>query len=1025
MTEEIIVQNMILRDGQSQHERMPEALDVHFVDVEERSSEDLLRFTTKFARFVNYYRNRPDLVDGDWASFWPEDESKIEELVANRRGNTPAHLALFLSFLELYDQPKAIINRLTARHLDFQFRDILRLKPRDPVPDHVHLIAQLKKNASPILIEPAHQFSAGKDAAGVDLIYVPTRETVVGQSAVESVRSVFFDKTAHGSVYFAPIANSADGLGGELDEADPKWSGFGHVDLPHAVVGFALASPVLRMQEGNREVTVELQLTADASSDLHEDALHDAFNVLVTGEKGWIGPIQVGKASLSDLKVLSLTFTISADEKPVVDYSAERHGDQYRSDAPIVQVLLRHDAPNIGYNSLSRVSLKSVNITVVVKDVTTLRLENDEGTLDSTKAFRPFGSQPKKGFRFMVGCTEALSKRLSNLTLRLAWNDVPDFETHYGLYSETVASQSHFTAGVAFQDGGSWIQQSPGVRLFGEPPDSSDGVFDFTSSPDSVTIRLTDVKNVLALQQVEAQWADHMANTIVQGKTVFSSEVPVSEPSAEFVTFSLETDFLHEDYRKETVSNLMQYAKSTVGDPDLGPTILNEPYTPTAQKITLDYTASTGAVQIESTSLEEFAKDDVHFYHISYFGQMREHAFQRSQFDFLVDKRVSLVSRLEHEGEVLLGFRDLKAGDSVSVLFQMAEGSADPDAARQSVEWFVLCDNYWKRLSSSEVVLDTTNQLLTSGVITFVVPKQATTINTLLPADRLWIKGAVTSNVTAVSQFIDIVSNAFEVKFVDQGNDSSHLVTSLPNRSITKLKKPISAVKSIKQPYASFGGMPAESDENFHTRTAERLRHKNRGVSSWDYERIILNAFPRVHKVKCIPHAKPGSWFAPGNVLIIVVPDLRNQNAVDPLQPKVDSDTTSKIKQHLRERVGMGVNIEVENPSYQQIKLDFKVQFKNGYEFNFYSEQIKGELTRLLSPWAYDTDRDITFGGNVYKSMILDHVEELEYVEYVTDFKMFSQVGDTHGDTDLSVMRPDAPDTILVSARSHTVNEAA
>ena len=59
---------------------------------------------------------------------------------------------------------------------------------------------------------------------------------------------------------FAPIADSADGLGAPLPPGEPRWHAFGHPLLPRAEIGFAVAAPVLRMREGRRRVTLTLGL---------------------------------------------------------------------------------------------------------------------------------------------------------------------------------------------------------------------------------------------------------------------------------------------------------------------------------------------------------------------------------------------------------------------------------------------------------------------------------------------------------------------------------------------------------------------------------------------------------------------------------------------------------------------------------------------------------------------------------------------------------------------------------------------
>ena len=821
---------------------------------------------------------------------------------------------------------------------------------------------------------------------------------------------------------YAPIANSADGLGGKLAGAEPKWYGFGYPRLPQAEIGFALAAPVLRMREGLRTVTVTLALGAVDHAAVHAGSLKDAFDVFITGEKSWLGPYTVSP-SITAGNVLTFTFTVPESEKAVIDYNAAIHGYAYVAQAPVIQVLLKEGSA-IGYNELRDVALLNAAVSVDVSNVTSLSLESDNGTLDPKKAFLPFGPQPAKGSRFLVGYSEALAKKLSEVKISVTWKGAPaNFATYYSDYKVAGISNDYFTAAVSFNDGGSWHYAQTGVKLFESASAAAGHTFSFVPAHASVASGITAGMQVYALNNAGSRWAMNAAGAYLLRRPVFApykTAAPESRPG--FITFSLERNFLHAAFRKKYVQKVMQYSKEGSGTP----VILNEPYTPAVQGISLSYKAHSATVNIGSASVmsDDFSNPDLQFFHISYFGQMREHRYQRQQFRFLTDKSVSLLPAYDNEGELLVGFDGLQPGDSVSVLFQVAEGSADPELKQEQVNWSVLCDNYWRPLARNEMVLDTTNQLLASGIITFVIPREATTANTVLPTGCIWLKAAVAQNVTAVCQLIDVAANAVEARFIDQGNDPDHLRTALEKGSIIRLRSGLSAVKSVKQPYASFGGRAVESDAAFHTRVSERLRHKNRCITPWDYERLILAGFPRVHKVKCIPHATPECWLAPGNVLIVVIPDLRNKNGVDPLQPKVDADTISRITAHVQKRAGMQVTVRVKNPRYQKVMLDFKVRFRAGCEFNYYCDELNRAMIRFLSPWAYEADRDITFGGRVYRSVLLDFVEELEYVDYVTDFKMYSFTGTTMSTIDRGETQPDTPDAILVSAEKHTIHEA-
>lgn len=1032
MTEKDIIQNIIFQLGQSQDERTPKELEIHFADVDERTPEELLLFTKKIAEFVNYYQNNIAESSGDWTTFFPYDKTTVRRLLESEDANISPHLALFLTFLELYKKPQEVINRITARHLDFYYKDVLRLQQKSAVPDKTHVLLELKKNAAPISILPEHLFSAGKDQTGVELIYAPTTETVINTSKVDSLRSIFLDNDGHGTVRYAPIANSSDGLGGELAGNEPKWSGFGYKELPPAEIGFAIASPVLRMKEGTRTVTVTLNLNNVEPTKLNNISLAGAFEAFITGEKNWLGPYSLSPTLSADNE-LKFSFTIPESEKAIIDYDATIHGYYYTAQAPIIQVLLKTGNFNIGYNDFRNVTVQKAVITLDVLNITSLNLENDDGVLNPKKAFMPFGSQPTKDSQFMIGCAEALSKKLSEVKIKVKWKSAPpDFSTHYSGYGVAV-NNNYFTANVSFKDSGGWEKNSS-EKLFEPRNELSEHTFTFSKdSPSSTSSSITEGMRVSALNTAGSYWATQAASKYVRAKPILIpflvltseglgfSQVSELEIRKGFITFSLEQDFSHSTYQQKYVENVMKYSKEGSGEP----VILKEPYTPTIQSISLSYKAHSDEVNIEyieSTALDDFANPDIQFFHITYFGQMREHGYQRQQFSFLTNKNVALLPEYNNIGELLIGFSNLNPGASVSLLFQVAEGSANPDLDQQDISWFVLCDNYWKQLNRSEVVLDTTNQLLTSGIIKFVIPVEATTSNSILPSDCVWLKAALAKDVTSVCQLIEVAANAVEVQFKDNGNDSNHLLVALEKGKITKLKNGLSAIKSVKQPYASFGGRAVETDNNFYTRVSERLRHKNRCITAWDYERIVLEAFPKVHKVKCIPHATENSWLAPGNVLLVVIPDLKNRNAIDPLQPKVDADTISRITSYVQERNGMQVKATVKNPRYQKMQVDCNVRFYSNYEFNYYSTVLKQELIWFLSPWAYEANRDIAFGGKVYKSVILDFVEDLNYVDYVTDFKMYSYIGETNNRIDINEVQPETPDTILVSDRTHIIN---
>jgi hypothetical protein len=1007
MAEKNIIETMTSRPGQSQDDRSPPELDPHFVDVDERSAADLLSQARKLASKMRFYRDNPDDGAEGWDGFFPEGDDQA--LLAREDGKVPPHLGLFAAFLHLYRYPQQAINTITGRHLDFQFRDVLRFKPKQAQPDRAHLLLELKKGVSPLAITPEMAFLAGKDGSGAELLYRPVRETVVGHGKVEALHSVFHDTAG---IYFAPIANSSDGLGDTLDAALPKWRAFGSADLPPAHIGFALSAPVLRMQEGVRTVTVVLGLIDRNLSEVTLNAFGAAFEANITSPDSWRKFTDLTASQHVD--GLALSFTIPAASPPVVDYDPGIHGHAFATQAPVLQLLLKPEA-SLRYDDLKHLAVISAQITVKVDGLRKLALENDDGSLNPKKAFLPFGAQPVKGARFMIGCDEALSNHLLQLKISLTWQGAPDdLSDRYAGYENCGNLRDGIGAYLIYQDSSgktSAVKQSllackntgvsvldPGVT----PADSGK-----TPAP---------VSRLFALRFAGSGLARKLAHRIALAQPIHQRDIDVPPPGARsgYITIALIDDFLHGDYRKETIANALRGTSGLV---------LNEPYTPKVQSISLYYEAQSEKVSISGNDPDCFTTSGVQFFHVGCFGQRREHAYLRSQTDPNLDRSVPLLPDYPNEGEFLIGFSGAGAGDSLSVLIQVADGSADPDLEPQKVEWSVLCNNYWRALTPQELALDTSNNLRACGIVSIRLPQETSTEHTWMPTGRVWLRAGIKKNSAAACQLLSVAANAVEVRFADQCNDPGHLSAPLAAGSIARLKTPRAEVKSVSQPYASFGGNPQETDGMLTRRAAERLRHRHRCITAWDYERMLLEAFPSVHKVKCIPHSSEDSWLAPGHVMLVVVPDLRNQNAVDQLQPRVDIDTLVRMQDYAQQHAGMQVKIKVGNPHYQSVRLDFKVRFHNGYPFNHYRQELEQALIRALTPWAYDKSREIEFGGRIYRSVLLDFVEELPYVDFVSDFSMGLAGSGGVALHDVAEISADTPDTILVSNFTHVITE--
>ncbi len=1035
---------LLKRDGQTQPHRMPQWLTPERVPVDSRTTEDLWIYVQKIAGEMNFFDTSTNEANGTWNEFFDLPLAEIKKLEASHA--VPPHLALLYSFLKLYKEPQQLLNNFTKRHLDFYYNEVLRMKKNPPVADKTHVVFELKKNAGNTLLKTDTKLLAGKDDTKKELNYSLTHDIIVNASKVAGLRSVFVDPANKNFIHYAPVANSKDGIGEPPDPLNLKWIAFGHKGLPLASVGFCLASDVLLIKEGSRKVSVTLELQnvpVEAETNSHVSGL---FKISITGEKGWIGPKTV--TPVFDVKnnntaTASFNFSLTNEEPPVVNYDPALHGFDYAANSPLLQILINNEKGNFGYEQLKDVIITAVTVDVDVSGMKNLQLENDAGTLNAKKPFFPFGNAPETGANFYVGCDEAFTKRLKIFSVIIDWKNIPDDKLNdYYIGYPGNNNNNTFTATASFKDGASW-NGFESKQIF----DSANALNTVTLSfnnpsfgikippfafpfPEFKPVRIAGVtfgqslnKSIKLLQP--AVFPAFQLSKNFQFDLALKILSYFSAARKGFLSLRLNRSFLFREYRELNTKNILLFSKGPRNDENgnpVQPVLLKEPFAPEVQSLTFSYTATTGKISLTDSSIHDYVNSEVRFYHATVFGQLREHAYQRTHAGFLQSTSLRLLPQYADEGEFNIGLTGLKAEDSVCILFQVAEGSANPDKPAVDVTWHVLCNNYWKKLGPEDFIFDTTNQLLTSGVIKLVIPKEATTENTLLPPGFLWLKASIAKDSDAVCLLTDVQSNAAITEFKNNDNDPMHLSRPLQAGKINKLKEPVGSIKTVSQPYASFGGQMQEDDNAYYIRVSERLRHKERSISIWDNERLILQHFPAIHKVKCIPHASGTSFYEPGHTLTVVVPDLSNQNAVNILQPKADKNTLDKIYDFLHAHSTAWAVHHVINPKYEPVKISVRIKLKTGYEFNYYEKKIDEELQQFLSPWISDKEKDIQFGGKVTKSMIVQFLENLEYVDFLTDLKLFQSLnGGISFGSDTDVAEVSNPAAILVSHYRHEI----
>ncbi|MGS2739388.1 baseplate J/gp47 family protein [Sinomicrobium sp. M5D2P17] len=1022
---------ILKRDGTGQGQRYTDALDPDYYRLQDLDIADWMLFAYKFAEHINYFG--PDnKVSGNWQNFFahfgmdkeevsvdmPTKFNKVKEdihnglkTLENEHSLTP-HLTLFLCFLKLLELSKQRFNQLTKRHLDFYYREVLKIDKLPPTPDKVYILFELAKNLSEEKIPEAAGLDGGKDNSGKKRVYTTTDELVANKAVITSLKNVYRDNTV---IKHSPIANSHDGQGAGFPEDRVQWYPFGHSytgdeaigkglhELQDAPLGFAVASPILELAEGERTVTIDITFN-ESVPHVTGDELNDGLQFYFSGEKAWIGPASPDEnISGTDGNTLTCTIILDKDIDAVIAYDQKALKENFRTSLPLVKAVCRTGTENgYGlYKKLAGKTIKNISIGIGVKGIKNLSIENDHGAMNPEKPFYPFTTRPVKGSAFTIHYPEIFKKCWEEIDINITWKNTPDsFRTLYYAYREDdkyKSSQHKYKSGIFDNYQAATRKKERVNNIFTTP----------SFNEDNLIVEGNDHFKAIVLISNKEEWEsadtpDGMVTLFTDKSGVFETDLTVNNPSPPYapgkngpLRLSLQQPFLHEMFPRI-------YAIALASDDD-NVLIPNEPYTPFADSISVDYTASA-------------ENGDIDVFHIHPFGQCET-----------PEKKTLLPVYCNHGGEFYIGLEHLVPGQQLSVFFQLLEGSENPEKesfkGNQKVEWSVLSHDQWIPMDDNYIIHNGIDNFLRSGIVRFSIPREATDNNTRLPEGLYWLRAKLYKDFDVVCKAIGIHTQAVKAVFENRDNELSHLGDGLPAGTISKPVERLSSIKSVTQPYNSFGGISPENDRNYYRRVSERLRHKNRAQTLWDCEHMLLEQFPEVYKSKCLNHTRYCSkknqmyYQSPGHVTLVVIPDIVNKNVFDIYEPRVSTTLLNEMEEYINRYNSMHVTTAIVNPEYETVKVELKVKFHTRFDENFYKKQLNEDITRLLSPWAFDRNRGIEFGTSLHKSVLVNYIEKLNYVDYLQDVFMFK-----NGDIQKNSVAPSSPAAILVSAREHKVD---
>ncbi|MEK6686526.1 MAG: baseplate J/gp47 family protein [Pseudomonadota bacterium] len=1001
------------------------------------------------------------------------------------KNHDPA-VGLLLAFLQLFQKLQNKMNRFTLNYVDFYYDQVLKVQVRGFTPDHVYLVIALNKKDRKVLIPKGTEFLAGQDENKQDIVYTATEDVLINDATVSSVHTLFFKRDSLNSPennlwesvvlndqsdalerQFAtgcwlnnvPVLTDTDVIGQDNIQAYPLFGspkkGEETVLVKHARIGFALASKALLLQEGRRTVCIRMKyadvLLDDKKITLEQwikkiavamqpfgngDAIiahiqeqqaffkvfRDIFIISLSTEDGWLEipeylPSYSGIDQQQEENSLAITFFLPENFPPIIPYNRNIHGDGYETQLPVARFTLNPRSYLYPYGILSKLEVAWIRIDVAVEGCRTIQLHNNIGQLSPLAPFTPFGPIPEVGSYLVVGCTEAAAKQLSDFNVEIRWGGLPagigGFKTYYQGYEE--CDNNDFQISTAVLTDGKWVPENTKAAVLSPL---------FQIKPDLDAGNELSDHSKLSCGSVISYW-DPLDYRSLAAELSYT-------PSANkgFFKFTLVAPiqaFGHRDYPAILAEVLTFNAKQKHAR--FLKKVPNPPYTPVITSIAVNYKASSNIVMgnEEINCISSMQEKLIHLHPLGWEDSI-----------FGIDQSNFLLPQYPYSGNLFIGLNGLINGGVITLYFYLRENSLPVEKAHlEELQWFYLSNNQWVPLNKKEIISDSSQGFMKSGIITLNIPMGITQENTILPDGLSWLRVSADDDLEKFCSLYSVYTQAVSARRYSDKNQAPSNLISLSAGTISRTRKSISGIGSIRQVQQSFGGSLTEDRNHLRARTSERLKHKKRALLSADYELLILEQFPQIYKVKCFPNMTPDfvteQRFRPGHILIVALPYLA-QDEVNTQRPLLSGHLVNEVKDFISRLTPPSVTIHVNNPVYEVIQVRCTVKLKNSLSAGMYLNRLNQAISDFLSPWNETIGYTRHFGWIISKHDIESYIQNLDYVDRVTNFSilriapigegrfnLFDSADKQSADSEFRDIAPKYPWSIVVPIKQHFI----
>ncbi|HEU4554852.1 MAG TPA: hypothetical protein VFS25_18530 [Chitinophaga sp.] len=976
------------------------------------------------------------------------------------------HIGLLLAFTELYKHLQYQLNKLPGRHLDFYFRQVLGIQTLPAVPDRVHIFVEPVPVARTFTVDKGQVLLAATPARKEPLPYVLQDAIKVHNIKIMALYSLYVSnylqisaptlqqqdiREAQPYLSIHPVIPAADYekestvikpwlLLGE-DQHDLPAS---HRSMEDTDIGFIIGSPVMFLHEGTRQVCVKLyfdpatfsgliayiknfaQVSARSEAVVTTQLLSGAFQLYYTSPDGWEAvqrfSVKSNMTAATD-NSLELFFVLDPTDKAWTIYNEKAHGSGLQSKAPLLKVLLNNASFHHPYSFLRSLLLERVCVQVKVTGHKSFRLQNNIGPLSPEHSFLLFGPQPYVGSYLDIRNSNVFNRFTRSFGINLEWLNLPRHETGFDAYYLGYDADLHneaFKIGVSSLNNGLYLPERSSQQVL--------NLFQTTRDREG-TLYLSDATALRGIDFTKLLFSnDMLLNDEMQ------PDVPLYRDGAIRLELLAPSEaFGHRLFSQVFPETIMSNAQKSLLPKKKKP-VPNLPYVPIIKSLAVNYTLE--HMEALKSVQSEQQGDGLEVYHVMPYGY-------RKTYPVVNNNTFTLVPVAEDMGNLFIGLDRLYPGEELSLLFQLEEkhyGDTAVDIA--PLKWSHLNNNRWLPFERTQLLSDDTGNLVKSGIIRIRIPDNISNGNTMMDPSLYWLRISADKVTGANPRVIGIFPNAAvaERLFAGEGQSLNETL-SIDPFAIKKFKTDIKTVQQVWQPFASFGGRRLETAPQYYTRVSERLRHKQRPVLGLDIAQVLLQQFPELLIVKSLPVETGLGQQQPEqpdiSIVVVPAPPRSSSGQFNTLEPRVDLATLYRIQAYVQGKLPPFVKAEIRNPVYERIKVVCKVRFTpddSSHNDNLYLQKLQEDIKHYLCPWLLDTVNNFKIGSVLYRSEMLNFINRLPYVNYVTAFSLVhfyfekdartgqvtARITDT-AEVEVPFIRASVPEGVLIPSDDHLI----